>query len=481
MKNSPALLAALLALVSVTCAAGAVEPLHYGGCWLRETDGRYFNPKGFVVVMEDNVGSFEYGADDYRRMVRYGANTQVIRLGIGPLAGLDGAPARDSYLQRVDTRVRLAKAAGLRTIFKMTVYGLKGFGGRWESIYRADGEHRRHLLAAWEVIWKKYAREPSVVGFDLVNEPFRDSSASPPRTYEEVAQQSLIPLYTALIKQMAAICPDKWAIYQPLLVDQGDRGKIGDGLDGLPMWHLRMPRLHDRMIYAPHGYFAKAELHAQAVKRHQQDANASGAALMMGEWGRQTYEVNDSRLAAQLEYTQLYAEVAQVFDAAGLGLIKAWFTGTRSWYGPARKYTWSIFSDATPTGSAERKYIMDVVARPLPLVMTGATVESYGYEFTTRIFTLTFTGAEPSRGLSEIYVPEDRHYPDGFTVLSNGDTALARDRSQPSGLRVVRAPTGFNPRRFRYDSESQRLLVTGWSPGQERQVLRIVPGIPGAP
>ena len=96
------------------------------------------------------------------------------------------------------------------------------------------------------------------------------------------------------------------------------------------MWHMQMPHVYDRMIYAPHGYFAKSEQHAQAVKLHQKEAAASDAALMMGEWGRQTYMENDTNLAAQLECTRLYAEVAHIFDAAGMGLTKAWFHGDAS-------------------------------------------------------------------------------------------------------------------------------------------------------
>ena len=330
MPHLHAFLAALIVFLGASRVVAESKPLHYGGCWLREADGRYFNPKGFVVVMEDNVGRIEYKADDYRRMVRYGANTQVIRIGIGVLAGLDGAAARESYLQSIDTRVRLGKQAGLHTIFKMTVYGLKGFDHRWETIYRADGEHRQHLFDAWDAIWQKYATEPSVVGFDLLNEPYCDQSTSPIRTYDDVTRNSLIPLHTTLIKQMAAICPDKWAIYQPLLVSGKDRVKTGDGFEGLPMWHMQMPHVYDRMIYAPHGYFAKSEQHAQAVKLHQKEAAASDAALMMGEWGRQTYMENDTNLAAQLECTRLYAEVAHIFDAAGMGLTKAWFHGDAS-------------------------------------------------------------------------------------------------------------------------------------------------------
>ncbi len=354
----------------------------------------------------------------------------------------------------------------------MALYGLKGFRHEWESIYQLDGENRRHLFTAWEQIWRAYADEPTVLGFDLLNEPFRQRGGPEPRAYEDVVRNSLVPLYTALIQKMVSICPGKWAIYQPLLVDIPDRKN-----HPLPCFPIQMPRVHDRMIFAPHGYFETAARHQAAVVRHQDEVKSSGAALMMGEWGRQTYVANDSDLAAQLAYTKLYIEVATVFDEAGMGMIKPWFTGSRGAKRDAKAFTWAIFSDSTPTGTAERKYIMDVICRPYPLVMAGIAVERYGYTFTTRTFNMTLTRSELPPGQSEIYVPEDRHYPDGFTVVYSDRLWLARDRQSRSGLKVLKTATGLDENAFTYDAETQRLLVTRWISETAENTLRIIPGL----
>lgn len=474
MKSKIILILAIILLFSIDLPA---QPLFYGGCWLRDTDGRYFNPKGFVVNLEDGKGNIEYPLNDYKRMVRYGANVQVIRIAIGQLAGLEGEVERSSYLNRIDDRVQFAKSVGLKTIFKMTIYGLKDFNHQWETIFQPNGINRKKLFIAWEQIWKHYADDSSVIGYDLLNEAFRQNGGKSLRTYEDVTHSSLIPLYKELIQKMAAISPDKWAIYQPLLVDEGDRGKTGDGLDGLPMWHMQMPKVHDRMIYAPHGYFAKSEMHTQAVKQHLKDALASGAALMMGEWGRQTYTVNDTCLTNQLAYTQLYAEAANIFDNAGIGMIKSWFGGTRSYNSKTGGLTWYIFSDTTATGTSERKYIVDVISRPFPSYMAGCKVENYGFNFTNRTFTMQFTINDFPKGDSEIYVPEDRHYPDGFTIILDDKIVFVRDKTQPTGLKTINLYSENSNHKFHYSIENQRLVISGWGLNKGLHRIKIIPGL----
>ena len=441
--------------------------------WFPDEQGRHFIPRGFVTVTEDSVGPVQYRREDYDRMVRCGANFQVIRLRLGQLGGWPGTQLDEDYLQQVDAMVRLGREVALKTAFKMTVYGTPGFGGHegWTQLWLNENHEQDHVIRAWRVIWQRYRDDPSVFGYDLLNEPFRGTLAE---GYQQVTQARLIPLYRRIVDELRKISPEKWAIYQPLLLDISDRGP-----GKLPMVEMAVPISRRRIIFAPHGYFPNAELHAKAVERHLQEAALSRAGLMMGECGRQTYKGMDDDPAKQAEYRQLYAEVAAIFDRYGLGMVKPWFTGTRKWNGRAQNYTWSVFRDDAAVGTLERKYIMDVVARPAPLVVAGK-IERFGFDLATRTFNMTFT-ADRQRGTSEIFVGENRHYPDGFTVVFNDTLQIARDPLQPESWRVLQAPANTDTSVFAFDAKTQRLRVTCWPGAQDKCTLTIVPGTTGPP
>ncbi|MEO7598188.1 MAG: hypothetical protein ABIV50_04610, partial [Opitutus sp.] len=96
---------------------------------LRDKTGRQVVARGFVVVTNDGGGGVTFGADDYTRMVRMGANYQVIRLELARLSSVPGARLDENYLLKLDTLVALGRKAGMETVFKMTGYS-KGFS--WE-------------------------------------------------------------------------------------------------------------------------------------------------------------------------------------------------------------------------------------------------------------------------------------------------------------------------------------------------------------
>lgn len=447
-----------LALLGLGAVAGSTAGNPGYACWLPDGQGRYFLPRGYVTLTEDGALPVSYTADDYQRMLRYGANCQVVRLALGKLGGWPGHELQEEYLEQIDGMVRLAREAGMKTAFKMTVYGIKGFGKNkgWDKLLGSHG-HQQQLAKAWETIWIRYKNDPSVFGYDLLNEPFRGSLDE---SYEQVTNARLIPLYRELIDRLQKTSPGKWAMYQPLLLDPSDRGP-----GKLPMVPMDMPIGRQRIIFAPHGYFPNAKLHVKAVERHLREAELSGARLMMGEWGRQTYTKNDASLEEQLKYQLLYAELASLFDSHHMGTIKPWFIGTRH----AGEFTWAIFSDATATGSVERKFIVDVIARPFPLTVAGR-VTSFGYDFTSRTLTVDLV-PDRKRGPSEIFIGENRHYPDGFTVLYNGDVVLVYESD-------TKAPVANDSEAFRFDPGSQRLFVTRWPGTADCGRLEIKPGAP---
>lgn len=115
------LLLALVIGATLTVAPRANAEELAGACLLDE-QGRQLIPGGYVVL--ENV---HYTPDDYRRMVRMGANFQVIRTPLGQIGGWPGVTPNPDRLQQFDDMVRMGRDAGLRTVFKLVVYA-------WDSL-----------------------------------------------------------------------------------------------------------------------------------------------------------------------------------------------------------------------------------------------------------------------------------------------------------------------------------------------------------
>ncbi len=433
-----------------------------------DEQGRQLIPGGFVAL--ENV---RYTPDDYRRMVRMGANFQVIRMPLGAIGGWAGVAAKPDALAQFDAMVRMGREAGLRTVFKLVVYGIQPFGNeQWDALWRNTDGRQDALVAAWTKIWTRYQNEPSVFGYDLLNEPQRGLDPDYARTQRE----RLLPLLRRLTDAMHRISPVKWALYQPLLRKPEDQWAPGKN----PVVAIEETFGRERVIYAPHLYQMDLAVIKPMLDEFEQQAALSKAPLWLGEWGSPTRSTTDGNPAEQARFTKVYQFTANELDTRGIGAIKAWFCGTRSTIpvkGSTNWMTWAIFSDDSPAGRVERTYITDVLARPRPLVVAGR-VERYGDDFDARIFELTLA-SDPALGATEIFVPADRHYARGFRIEIGPGLMLAREPGTAT-LRTVRAATAADrdqAAQVRWDDGTQHLKIGKWIDAPPRLTVRILPEI----
>ena len=429
--------------------------------------GRELIAGGYVVITEDSKGKVRYAPDDYRRMVRMGANFQVIRTTLGRLGGWPGKEADAEYLEQLDAMVRMGKEVGLKTIFKLVVYDVRPFGHeQWDAIWNNTNGSRNALTAAWRKLWIRYKDEPSVFGYDLLNEPRRGLD----KDEERCCREHLLPTLRRLADAMHAVSPDKWALYQPLYREVG----TGEG----PFLPMKEPLDRDRVIYAPHLYSMDVERMRKMLDRYAREAALSDAPLLLGEWGPATDIAADTDPVKQARYTKVYRATAREIDRCGIGAIKAWFCGTRA---PLRAknrrdpFTWAIFSDITPAGRVERKYITDTLARPRPLVVAGR-LEEYAYDAETRTLRICF---HPDRtlGATEIFVPADRFYPDGFRLELGSDLAmdLKPDAARPRIVRATTPEAGRQAAMVHWEIQSGRLRIDKWVLPVNEVTLAILP------
>ena len=436
---------------------------------LRDEMGRHIIPRGFVVNTNDHKGEVFFNSDDYARMVRMGANTQVVRLELGKLSEFPGGKLEPNYLLKLDSLVTLGRNSGIKTVFKMTVYGVDEFV--WEEFWQNKKNEYYTYIEAWKVIWNRYSYDESVLGYDVVNEPRKLSMKI---SYTDLTNKYLIPLYQKIIDESQKINDDKMILFQSIFMNKGE------GIDNNQYAEITAPINRKNIIFAPHIYQNKIDFIRPVMDRFEKESDMLNAPIFIGEWGFPTFATTDTIIEGnlgQLKYRELYIRTAEVFDRMGVGSIKAWFLGNRSmqnflYGGPS---TWSIFNDSTDVGTAERKYITDVISRPFPQTIAG-DIQSFLFNHATRTLDLNIK-PDNTKGASKIFIGANRHYPDGFSILINNDFVMYYNPLKNVGIETYKAPKGANPSDFIWDEKSQKLIVLKWPFDKEELVIKVVPGI----
>ncbi len=449
----------LCLLLSLTCSA----QIQHG---LRDEAGRHVVVRGFVINTDDGVGELFYRPDDYTRMARLGANYQVIRLALGRLSNFSGNKPDVNYLRKLDSLVAMGRNAGIETVFKMTVYGVKNWS--WEDFYLNKQKEQQTYTDAWKLIWNRYQHDPHVVGYDLVNEPRKLDMAI---SYGELTDKYLIPIYRNLIDEGNKINDKKTYFVQAIFMNKGE------AIENNQYAEITTPIDRKNVIYTPHIYQNKNEWVKPIMNRFNREAARMNGLMFVGEWGFPTFDSTDSSVAQQANYRDFYIHIADVFDSLGVGTIKAWFTGNRSKQhflsgGPS---TWAIFSDEKGVGTVERKYITDIIARPYPQAIAG-DIQSFKFDHATRTLDL-FVQSDNSKGASRIFVGADRHYPDGFSILCGDSLVLVHNPLRKVGLEVIKATQNSNPADFLWDESRQQLHILQWPEDKKKLHLRIMPGL----
>lgn len=436
---------------------------------LRDQQGRHIIPRGFVVNTNDHKGEVFFNADDYARMVRLGANAQVIRLELGKLSSFPGGSIDQNYLRKLDTLVTFGRHSGMKTVFKMTVYGVDGFS--WEDFWQNNKNEYETYIEAWKVIWNRYSDDPSVLGYDIVNEPRKLTMKI---SYSDLTKKYLIPLYQKIIDESHKINTDKMILLQSIFMNKGE------GIDNNQYAEITAPINRKNIIFAPHIYQDKIEFIKPVMDRFDRESDMLKAPILVGEWGFPTFATTDTLVSGrlgQLKYRELYIRTAEFFDRMGIGSIKAWFLGNRSMQNflPGGPSTWAIFSDNKDAGTVERKYITDVIARPFPQTIAG-DIQTFLFNHAKRSLELVIR-PDNSKGTSKIFIGANRHYPDGFSILIDDDFIMYYNPIKNVGLEVFKCPKEINPKNFIWEPFSQKLIVLKWPENKAQLKVKIVPGI----
>jgi len=429
----------------------------------QDSDNRVFIPQGFVANTHVGGEKINYLPIDYKQMQRYGANFQVIRVGLGKLGGWPEHKLNQDYLEQIDLMIENGAAAGIKSGIKLVVYDVKEFKNNgWSKLWKNKNKEQELLTSAWITLWKRYKNNSNVFAYDLLNEP----KLGDVENTSVLEKNILAPLYRKLIDKLHTIDTNKWACFQPIHTEP-----TNEVFCPFAPWQTPLDR--NKIIYAPHIYEGRLDIIPKRLDVYINEAKISNAKLMLGEWGPPTRKDWDTNFADQISCKNVYERTSREVDDRSLGTVKAWFTGTPKWIGKEKNATWAIFKDKKQLGTNERKYIMDFLCRTKPLAVAGK-LNKFGFDFATRTFTMNYV-PQSNSAPTEIYVPVNRHYPDGFR--------LKIDNKQIFELQISpEAPSCLLPklmnskRKIIWKPWAQRLLIYENSGNSKKKKLEISPG-----
>lgn len=431
----------------------------------RDEQGRHEIARGFVINTNDGNKDAYYSAYDYFRMVKMGANYQVVRLEMGKLQPSNSKETVNKYVVKLDSLVQLGKNAGIKTVFKMALYGARDFN--WQRLFLNKNGEQKNYVTAWMNIWEKFNNEDYVIGYDLINEPRKEEWVI---DYQQLSNNYLVPFYKYLIDEANKTATKKLYFVQDIFMNKGD--KVDDNQ------YLEIQTKIDRknVVFTPHIYEPKKLQIDKNMKRFEREAKLMDAPMLIGEWGMPTFDKTDSILTEQLRYIDFYTHTVNIMDSLGVGSIKAWFSGNSSkQYFLGAPSTWAIFQDSLAVGTIERKYITDIIARPYPQSIAG-DILNFKFNFATRSLDLNLM-SDNAKGISKIFISADRYYPDGFSILINNELILTHNPLKNTGLEVVKASGNLQPSDFIWDYAKQQLLVLKWPADKSIIKVRVVPGL----
>lgn len=178
---------------------------------LYTNDGREFIAKGINMVCKDKSRNYigNYKAEDFQFLKEHGFN--LIRLGLN-WDGAEPEPGKynENYFEKIDGIIELARKADLPVFLDLhqDLYGVvfedgapswatftdneehirtdlwsesylispavqHAFDNFWKNQLSSDGRGiRTHYIELLKFITKRYAENPYIIGFDIMNEPF---------------------------------------------------------------------------------------------------------------------------------------------------------------------------------------------------------------------------------------------------------------------------------------------------------------------
>jgi endoglycosylceramidase len=321
------LLAYALSLPANTFAGTESAWLSTQGNHFVASGGSRLDLRGFVTITNYFDGTpVTYTEKDFQRMRELGANYQSIRIGAKSIGAWGKAGMDPAYLPKLDSMVLMAKQAGMHTNFKLTIYDVDEFMGLWKKrtwrhLWENNHREQEQIVQAWKVLWEHFKDEPSVIGYDLLNEPEKGGLAVSQTEFE---QSYLTPFYQKAIATLQSIDQRHYAMFQPMYDTASFSGTLNAS----------------RIIYAPHfypnfrNYFKRDDFSTRTyiptLNQFLRDADRNHATLFIGEYGMPWKPGNDGNATLEKQYEDMEFYTVSLFKKYGLGYSRPWYADDKA-------------------------------------------------------------------------------------------------------------------------------------------------------
>jgi len=462
-------------------------------------DGKYFrDEQGRLLILRGvNVSNGNKGGPFFPKWFEQkhfdmlgGRGLNVVRF-VLQWEAIEPEPGEfdQEYLDKVEQRVKWAAEAGLYVLLDMhqDIWGPK-FGGNgapewatldkglpfdpppginwfmkygepavcqaFQSLWDNEEGIGDHYAQAWAAVAKRFADDKTVIGYDLMNEPWLGNYGV--MEVKEFEEEALVPFYSAVAQKIREVDQNHIIFVEPSATRSigmtGGMGPIGDEL----------------VAFAPHYYHPTMDMlqsYSDSLENLEQifldlrdEAWAVGGPMLMGEWGFFIGNQGDV-----------------VYGEHQMALFEKWSLSFTAWsFDPGSGGFNLLSSDKKPLWSLE------VLTGTYPARVNGR-IENWHYERPTRTFSIAFDTTDWPSGETVIAVPEI-NYPEGLELLCAGldgiecqpshdeeqDTVIVPVSEElPGSYSVVISPAADHP--MPIPGLSTHINI-GLSPAQEQEL-----------
>ncbi len=405
--------------------------LHVEGSKVVDGQGREVLLRGLQLAAPKKPYTLWHTREDFQKLKEWGFS--VIRLAI-VWAALEPEPGviNDDYIEYIAERVKWAAELGIYTVLDMhqDLYSEKYCGDgapEWacldegiefeclspwplnyyqpavirafDNFWKNTNGVQDHFVQVWVAVAERFKDEPYIAGYDIINEPYYGSFGTLFGA-PEFDIKYLQPFYERTIAAIRKVDP-----YHIIFIEPNPLRDMG-----IPTYMQRFDA--PNLMYSPHVYdpyivaFGKYSGNESFIRRSVNEIEEEAARLGMPWWLGEFGTMRDDQVPGQLDYIGAFLDL---LDERLVGWLYWSFDKSEG-----QTVLW-------PDGS--EKPFLNLLVRPYPVFFAGR-VRKLSFSIEEKVFRLEFESKPGVTGVSEIFVPQKRHYPDGFQISTDlpGDT-----------------------------------------------------------